>query len=192
MNYLLVKYFNHYAILNEDADFIVGRASPLNGQQGPFRVTADLRPDGETDAVAVVQSLDDAIPALAAFYKGNPPTWRYESATKYSKFTLFALLTVEQVAGGHWMAERDDHLLMRNGAPAIFPTCSEAEEAADAYLLDYYSGSNMVDDGLSWDPNPEIHWRLYPERVKDRAQALERASLNSPDPKANTASAGKY
>src|SRR4051812_6879768 len=56
MNYVLVSYQDHYAILNDDADFIVGRARPSSGQQGPFRVTADLAPDSESDDVAVVHA----------------------------------------------------------------------------------------------------------------------------------------
>ncbi len=32
MNYVLVRYYDHYAILNDDADFIVGRVYPLDGQ----------------------------------------------------------------------------------------------------------------------------------------------------------------
>jgi hypothetical protein len=169
MNYVLVKYHDHYAILNDDADFIVGRASPSNGQQGPFRVTADLAPDWESDDVAVVQSLDDAIPALAAYYERNPPRWQRESATKYANFTQFAILWVEQDEQGHWRAKRDEYPLMRNGEPAFFATCGEAQSAADAHLLDYYPGVEAIDDGLSWDPDPEIDWRSCPHRVEARA-----------------------
>lgn len=47
MTFLLLKHYDHYAIVNDDADFIVGRVYPLNGRQGPYRVTADVGPMGE-------------------------------------------------------------------------------------------------------------------------------------------------
>jgi hypothetical protein len=44
--FLLLKNHDHYAIVNDHADFIVGRVYPLNGQQGPYKVTADVGPLG--------------------------------------------------------------------------------------------------------------------------------------------------
>ena len=73
MNYVILKNYDHYAIVNDDADFIVGRVYPLDGQEG-FRVSADLPSDCECDDVAVVPTLDDAIPALAAYYERNQPS----------------------------------------------------------------------------------------------------------------------
>ena len=40
MTFVLLKRYDHYAIVNDDADFIAGRVYPLNGQEGPYRVTA--------------------------------------------------------------------------------------------------------------------------------------------------------
>ncbi len=174
MNYVILKNYDHYAIVNDDADFIVGRVYPLDGQG--FRVSADLPSDCECDEVAVVQSLDDAIPALAAYYERNPPRWQRETATRYVKFTQFALLRVEQDEGGHWLAKRDDYPLLRNGEPAFFATCSEAQSASDAHLLDYYPGVEIIDDGLSWEPDPEIDWRSCPHRVEARADFQRVAS----------------
>ena len=130
-------------------------------------MTADLPDDCEDDEVAVVQSLDDAIPALAAYYERNPPGWQRQSATKYAKFTQFAFLWIEQDKQGNWLAKRDDYPLLRNGGPAFFARCGEAQRAADAHLLDYYPGVEIIDDGLSWEPDPEIDWRSCPHRVEE-------------------------
>jgi hypothetical protein len=40
MKYLLLKNYDHYAIVNDDADFIVGRVCPLDGRG--FRETWPL------------------------------------------------------------------------------------------------------------------------------------------------------
>ena len=82
MNYVILKHYDHYAIVNDDADFIVGRVYPLDGQG--FRVTADLALDWESGDVAVVQTIDDAIPALAAYYERNPPQWQRWNAIKHA------------------------------------------------------------------------------------------------------------
>jgi hypothetical protein len=176
MNYVLIKYYDHYAILNDDADFIVGRVYPLDSQG--FRVSADLAPDWSDGDVGVVQSLGDAIPALAAYYEKNPPQWQRENATRYEKFTQFAFLRVEQDKRGNWLPKRDHYPLLRNGEPAIFATCDEAQRAADAHLLDYYPNSEKVDDGLSWVRDPEIDWRSCPHRVAARAhfERIDRAA----------------
>src|SRR2546426_9530421 len=125
MKYLLLKNYDHYAIVNDDADFIVGRVDPLNGRGG-FRVSADLAPDWCNGDVDIVQSLDDAIPALAAYYERNPPQWQRETATRDAKFTQFAFLRVAQDESGHWLAKRDDCPMLRGGKPALFPSREEA------------------------------------------------------------------
>jgi hypothetical protein len=67
------------------------------------------------------------------------------------------------------LAYRDHHPMLRNGKPAIFATCEGAQRAADAHLLDYYPNSRIIDDGLSWLPDPEIDWRSCPHCVEARA-----------------------
>jgi hypothetical protein len=75
--FLLLKNYDHYAIVNDDADFIAGRIYPLNGRQGPYRVTADVGPlDRETTEAGIVKSLDDAIPAFLTDYERNPVRWQ--------------------------------------------------------------------------------------------------------------------
>jgi len=183
MNYVLLRNYDHHAIVNDDANFIVGRAYPVNGREGPFRVVADLAPDDcESHTVAVVNLIEEAVPALTAYYDRNPPRWERENSAKTAKYTQFAFLKVEQDNQGNWLAKRDDRLLMRNNEPAIFTRCDEAQNTADAHLLDLYPGSKTIDDGLSWDPDPEIHWRFYPDRVEERAEANLLASRYLPNP----------
>jgi hypothetical protein len=176
MNYVLLKNYDHYAIVNDDADFIVGRAYPTNGREGPFRVVADLTPDDcDNDQVAVVSSIEEAVPALAAYYEKNPPPWESKTAARYEKWTQFALLRVEHDRG-NWLAYRDDHPMLRNGTLAKFTTSEEARRAADAHLLDMYPNAEPIYDGLSWLPDPELDWRSCPHRVEARADWQRMAS----------------
>jgi hypothetical protein len=170
MNHLLFRNCDHYAIVNDDADFVVGRVYPLHG--GGFRVSADLAPDWSDGDVGVVQSLVDAIPELAAYYERNPPRWQREGAARFVKLTQFALVRVEQEKQGNWLAYRDDYPMLRDGKPAIFATCEDAQRAADAHLLDNYPSFKPIEDGLSWLPDPEIDWRSCPHRVAARAQCM--------------------
>jgi hypothetical protein len=174
MNYVILKNYDHYAIVNDDADFIVGRVYPLDGQG--FQVSADMPPDWGNGDVAVVESLDDAIPALAAYYENHPPKWESETATRYEKQTQLAVLRVEQGCRGNWLAYRDDHPMLRDGMLAYFTTCEEAQQSADAHLLDLYPNAKPIYDGLSWLPDPEIDWRSCPHRVEARAQGQRMAS----------------
>jgi hypothetical protein len=176
MKHVLMKHYDHYAILNDDADFSVGRVYPLDGGRG-FRVTADLAPDDcDDDTVAIVRSLGDAVQTLAAYYKRNPPRWERESATRYTEWTQFALLAVEQDQRGYWLPLRDSYPMLRNGKPATFATREEAQRVAGAHLLDHYPNSKTVDDGLTWVRDPEIDWRSCPHRVEARAR-FERIDL---------------
>jgi hypothetical protein len=181
MNYVILKNYDHYAIVNDDADFIVGRVYPLDGQG--FRISADLAPDWESGDVAVVQTIDEAIPALAAYYERNPPLWKL-NGSRYTRDTQFALLRVERGAKGNWIAYRDDYPMLCDRRLAVFSTCKEAQRAADAHLLDMYPNSKPLYDGLSWLPDPEIDWRSFPQRVEDRAHWQRMASRWLLDPNA--------
>ena len=80
----------------------------------------------ECEEIAVVTSLDDAIPALVVYYEKTPPQWKRESATRYRNLTQFGLLRVEQDQPGQWLAYRNDNYpLLRNGQPAIFATSED-------------------------------------------------------------------
>jgi hypothetical protein len=176
MTFVLLKNYDHYVIVNDDADLIAGRVYPLNGLQGPYRVRADVRPlDRETTEAGIVNSLNDAIPAFLAYCEKYPPRWGWVHS-EYWKDTLHVFLRVEQDQQGYWSAYRDDYPLLRDGKPACFATHTEAQQAADAHELDLYPNAKTIDDGFSWQPDPEIDWRSVPHRVEERANWQRRAS----------------
>lgn len=176
MTFVLLKNYDHYVIVNDDADFIAGRVYPLNGLQGPYRVRADTGPlDRETAEAGVVNSLDDAIPAFLAYYEKYPVRWE-PFGTSFLKLTLFVILKVEQDQQGHWSAYRDEYPLMQNGETARFATYADAQRAADAHELDLYPNAKAIDDGFSWVPDPEINWRSIPHLVEERASWQRSAS----------------
>lgn len=179
MKYLLLKNYNHYAIVNDEADFIVGRVQPLNGIHGPFRVEADLVSLGKDCEVAIVCTLEEAVPKLADYYEKNPPQWERHNPMLYEKWTLFALLRIEQDQRRNWLAYRDDYPMLRDGNLAKFRAFEEAQRAADAHHLDYYPNAKVIDDGLTWLRDPEIDW--HPHRIEDRARWQRNAAGSLPD-----------
>jgi hypothetical protein len=178
--YVLIYNYSHYAIVNDDANFIVGRVY-WDAQNKLFRVEADLEDDYCCPHVGVVATLAEAIPALANFYEKNPPQWKIEKLAVWRKEAQYGSLRVERDVAGYWCAYRDDYPMLRGAKPAEFRTDDEARSAADAHLLDLYPGHEPLKDGLSWQANPEIDWRSDPQYVKDRAfkerMTMERVGL---------------
>jgi hypothetical protein len=157
MTLLLFKNYDHYTIRNDDADFLIGQVYPLRGQEGPYRVLPSFNPGHQRDPIAIVKSLDEAIPAFLAYYKKNPVQWEREKPALYWRHTMFVCLRVEQDQQGHWLAYRDDYPLLENlCAPARFKTCADAKRAADVHELDLFPNAKVIDDGYSWLPDPEI------------------------------------
>jgi hypothetical protein len=176
MSFVLLKNYDHYAIVNDDADFIVGRVYPLSGREGPYRVRTEVGPmDRETTEAGVVKSLNDAIPAFLAYYEKYPLRWDLIH-NSYWKFTLFVILRVEQDQLGGWLAYRDDYPLLHTGKTARFATYADAQRVADAHELDLYPNAKPIDDGFSWVPDPEINWRSMPHLVEERASWQRSAS----------------
>jgi hypothetical protein len=99
-----------------------------------------------------------------------------DCAIRYWKTTLFVILRVEQDQQGYWSAYRDNYPLLRDGKPARFTTSGEAQRAADAHELDLFPNAKVIDDGLSWLPDPEIDWRSVPHLVEERANSQRSAS----------------
>ena len=173
MSLVLLKNYNHYVIFNDDADFTVGSVHPLNERQGPYRVRAHVGPADYADA-GVVNGLNDAVPVFLAHYER---VQRWERLHRsYYKFTLFAILLVEQNEQGSWLAYRDDFPLLKKGHPARFASCKEAQRCAEAHEWDLYPGTKAIDDGLSWLPDPEIDGRSIPHLVEERANWQRNAS----------------
>jgi hypothetical protein len=169
MTFLLLKNHDHYAIVNDGADFIVGRVYPLRDQQGPYRVFSSFSPGYQRDPIAIVKSLDEAIPTFLAYFKKNPIQWERKKPALYWRRTMFVSLRVEQDQQGNWLAYRDDYPMLENGfAPAWFKTCADAKRAADAHELDLFPNAKVIDDGYSWLPDPELDWRSVPYLAEGR------------------------
>jgi len=171
--FLLRERFDYYVIVNVDADFIVARIYPLGGQQGPYRVSSGVGPPYSD--IAIVKSLDDAIPTFIDYYKNNPVPWERENHALYRRHTMYVSLRVEQDRQGHWLAYRDDYPMLQDTLPAYFATCADAQRAADAHELDLFPNAKVIDDGYSWLPDPEIEERST-HRVEERANWERSAS----------------
>jgi hypothetical protein len=163
-----MKYFlephgdNCFAIGNLVSDCAVGYVA-LRGARYHVENVDD-------EEIAVVGSLDDAIPAFTTYYEANPPRWERESATRYSKLTQFGPLRVEQDKPGQWVAYRNyDYPLLRNGQPAIFATFEEAQRTADAHASDGYPNSETIYDGFAFLPDADPWWS-YPNRIAVRTR----------------------
>jgi len=176
MTFLLLKNYDHYVIRNDDADFIVGRVDPLNGLQGPYKVSADFGHWYSQGDIGVVKSLDDAIPAFLDYYEKNPIRWEQETPRLHWRHTMFVSLRVEQDQQGYWLAYRDDYPMLRDTTPARFASRANAQRAADAHELDLFPNAKAIDDGLSWLPDPEIDWGSVPHLVEERANWQRSAS----------------
>jgi hypothetical protein len=175
MSYLIEQQRDDFfAIVHHHSDCIVGCVA-LRGARYHVR-------NIDNEEIAIVGSLDDAIPALAAYYAANPPQWEYESDTQCSKWTLFGPVLVEQDQSGQWVAYRhcNDYPLLQNGQPAIFATLEEAKQAADAHASDGYPNSETIYDGFAFLPNTDPWWS-YACRIAVRTKwwtALHACSLS--------------
>src|SRR5882757_9875984 len=111
MKFVLLENFK---IVNEDADFAVGRIRSANGRVGPFQVFASVTADdcGSVE-VGIARTFDECVRALADYYEDNPPRWCRRSARWYEKETLYSHLSVEQDQQGRWRAERDGFPLLQ-------------------------------------------------------------------------------
>jgi len=181
MRYVLLENFK---VINDDANFFIGRVQPTNGRQGPFRVIASVTPDDDCGMVevATANSFDECVEALADYYERNPPRWFRKSAYWYVKETLYSNLRVEQDQQGWWRVYRDDFpLLEERGYPATFSKLDEAQRVADIHLLDSYPNAQpAVGDGYWWLIDHELDWRLQPECVEGRAHRKTLAMLWRP------------
>lgn len=181
MRYVLLENFR---IINDDADFCIGRVQPAFGREGPFRVIASVTPDDDCGIVevATATSFNECVAALADYYENNPPRWFRKDAGRYEKETLYSNLRVEQDQQGWWRVYRDDFpLLEERSYPATFSKLDEAQRVADIHLLDSYPNTEpAVTDGYWWLIDHELDWRLQPECVEGRTHRKPLASLWRP------------
>jgi hypothetical protein len=154
---------NSFNVLNDASDHHVGYVY--------------LRDDGkwivqnsESDDIAPAESLEAALTNIVIYYEFNPPQWKRESATRYSKDTQFGVLTVEQDHSGQWLAHRDNFPLISIGREALFATPEAAQHVADAHVRQGFPNSEMIFEGYAWLPDPDPWWS-YPNRVAVRTNS---------------------
>jgi hypothetical protein len=176
MTFFLFNRYDHYAIVNDEARLIVGRAYPLHGPNGPYKVTSGIGPMDQRDQVGTVKSLNDVLRTFINYYERNPVPWEPDGPALYWKHTLFVDLRVEQDQQSNWLAYRDDYPMLQDTKPAHFATCADAQRAADVHELDLFPNAKIIGDGLSWLPDTEIDWRSVPHIAEDRANWQRSAS----------------
>jgi hypothetical protein len=174
MKYLLINYYGSYRVLNDDADAVVAYVDAIPDGSG-YRVQIALLTDELPEFV--IKSINEAIPAVAAYYEANPHRWEPRPRDDqiepcracYIKDTQFGILRVRQTETGQWVAYRDDDGLSFDGGKiAVFATCEEAQRAAAAHFRDGYPNSETINDGLSWPVDHE--WWTDPYSLANRAR----------------------
>jgi len=168
MSFYLLECYDYYAIVNDDARLIVGSAYPIRGKRGPFKLVSGIF-DLDPHEIGIVNSLNEVIPTFLEHYRLNPARWWQAKAGLCMRGTLFATLEVKQDDQANWFAYRDEYPLLRHGTPARFDTCVDAQRAADAHERDLFPNAIVIDDGLSWKPDPEIDWRSVPYLAEEHA-----------------------
>jgi hypothetical protein len=141
----------------ECAGYIV----PLKSGKG-FSVHRALTGINERDRIAVVKSIDEALPALTEFYETHWPRWKrtresqfdrdtgYTMSTAYIKRSFYGFLKVKQQDDGQWVATRYTDTLLKNGIEATFPTAEIARHVVDLHERDGLSNFPLR-DGYSWE-----------------------------------------
>jgi hypothetical protein len=147
MTYLLKTDNQSHHIMHVETDECVGYLKPLKRGFILYRALTDGR-----KKIAVINSVDEAVPTLAAYNEKHPPQWMGGAKARcHNKWTFYGVLKVERQARGEWTVERSRELLACGGAYAVFPTAEEAKHMADIHMCDGFPNSVPVDDGFSWD-----------------------------------------
>jgi hypothetical protein len=142
----------------------VGYVAPLSNGKG-FSLHRALKIfSHERDQIAVVKSLDEALPKLTDYYEKRWPQWRrtrdgqfdegagYTMHTKHIKWTFYGVFTVWQQEDRQWVATRYMEQLLHYGEQATFPTAELAKHVADLHERDGVANYPALDDGYSWEP----------------------------------------
>jgi hypothetical protein len=139
MKYALVDCGDHWKVRDENTGYIAGL---LVHQFAVY--------DDNNDRVALINSIEAAIPQLELHYLKHPPRWRRRNPTLYTKLTRFGRLRIEQEQSGRWVAFRNDYPLYRDDARATFPSLVAAKRIADSYINDGFPGSVTDADNFAW------------------------------------------
>jgi hypothetical protein len=162
MKHQLVKYHDDCHIIHAETGEFAGYVEPLKRGSG-FSVHRTLTLGNETDRIATVGSVDEAISALTAYYEKNPPRWKrwrharrehragYAMHTEFIKLSFYGVFTVNQQEDGQWMVTRCTDELLHNGQTAAFATAELARHVADLHERDGIADFPALNDGFSWD-----------------------------------------
>jgi hypothetical protein len=147
MRYRLFHYGvdDYFDILAEETSIVVGTVYLTDPG---YRIVREAEP--ERKEVAIVSSIDQALPVFAAHVSTHPRQWARTGLMEYKKDTDYGeTLRVQQNSVGDWRTFREDCELGDNNGPVTFPTALQAQRAADLHRHD---GSNSVcpGDNLSW------------------------------------------
>jgi hypothetical protein len=151
MTHQLFMHGDGHHIMHAETGDYAGYLEPLKRGSG-FIVHRALTLRNEREKIAVIKSIDEAVPTLAAYYKKNPPRWKGGAkARRYIKWTFYGVLTVECQEPGRWAVDRNTDMLLCNGLEASFVTSQEAKHVADIHQRDGFPNSVPINDGFSWD-----------------------------------------
>jgi hypothetical protein len=155
-------HFRHddpHCIVHNATDECAGYVVPLKNSEG-FSLHRALT--GIRDKIAVIKSIDEAIPSLAACYETHPPKWKRERVTRcymsygditftaYDKWTFYGVLSVESQERGRWLAYRGYDPLVDEVGVVSFATSKEAMRAADLHMSEGFRHLEPTNDGFSW------------------------------------------
>ena len=139
-----------------------GYVVPLKSGKG-FSVHRALTNVCEPDRIAVVKSMEEALPTLTEYHEKNWPKWKrerkgrfdkdagYMMYTVYIKWSLYGVFEVKQQDGGRWIANRCTDALLREGRAAVFPTSEVARHVANLHERDGFGIYRALNDGYSWE-----------------------------------------
>lgn len=160
----------NFVIVHENCIFGIGYVRKDGDRYRVERVYAV-----DHEKIAIVNSPDEAIPVFAAHYKRYPPKWVRINDALYTKDTHFGGPDVKRDEQGAWIAYRGaDCPLLRDGMPATFATRQEAQHLADLHEDEGYGNSVPIDDGYSWQVDPNVDEWLA---VRGRTRTSDTAAV---------------
>ena len=155
MRYKLKLQDDHF--MHVETDQCAGYVVPLKSGKG-FCVHRALTNGDERDRIAVVKSMEEALPTLTEYYEKNWPKWKRERKGRFDKDTGYVMYTacikwsfygvfeVKQQDGGRWIATRCTDALLHGGEEATFATAE-----TDLHERDGVGIYRVLNDGYSWE-----------------------------------------
>ena len=139
-------------VFNADTGALAGSAYWKSSR---YRVLDDL-----ADLICSVCSVDLIVPTVAMHHERHPPRWEREAPGLWTKWTQYGWLKIEKMGPRAFeLYRRHDPLCDKNGYPVTVDTLAEAKRLADLHMRQGYPNAAPIDDGLSWDTDPDIDRR---------------------------------